>query len=266
MPVAVSIEDPVDQEGHPGGQGQHADQDAEAGEDLEGLVARVDAEDGQAVSAHIGGSRAEEPGIAGLGVGADRDLADGDIALAGLDQALERVGEVVDHQELQGGLTAVGAKSRGGIGDLGVGEASHHPAAELLEHLLGGGEVVDRGDIAVTDHHFGLAVEDRPHQQRHVGAAVLVVGVGVDDDVGAELQTGVETGLETGCQTAIVGQLDDVVDPALECHGDRFVGRSVVDHEELDLVDAVDLPGQVGKRRRQGFLLVQTGDLDDCLH
>ena len=109
------------------------------------------------------------------------------------------------------------------------GEPPHDPAAEPLQPFLGAGEVVDLADLAVADDHVGLAGEDRRHQLGDVGAAVLVVGVGVDDDVGAELQAGVEPGLEAGRQALVVGQADDVLDPVLARDLDRAVGRAVVD-------------------------------------
>ena len=97
-------------------------------------------------------------------------------------------------------------------------------------------------------------------------AVVLVVGVGVDDDVGAELQAGVEAGLEAGGQALVVGQPDDVVDAVLAGDLDGAVGRAVVDDEPLDGVEAVDLAREVGQRRRERLLLVEAGDLDDELH
>ena len=75
---------------------------------------------------------------------------------------------------------------------------------------------------------------------------VLVVGVGVDDDVGAELQAGVEPRLEAGGEALVVGQADDVLDPALAGDLDRAVGAAVVDHQQLDLVDAGRAAGEVG--------------------
>ena len=120
-------------------------------------------------------------------------------------------------------------------------------------------------DLAVADDHVGLAGEDRRDQLRDVGARVLVVGVGVDDDVGAELQAGVEPGLEAGREPLVVGQPDDVLDPAFARHLDRAIGRAVVDHEQLDRVEAVEGARQVGDRRRQRLFLVQAGDLDDQL-
>ena len=95
---------------------------------------------------------------------------------------------------------------------------------------------------------------------------VLVVGVRVDDDVGAELQARVEARLEAGGKALVVRQLDDVVDAVLARHLDRAVGRAVVDDEPLDDVEARDLAREVGERRRERLLLVEAGDLDDELH
>ena len=124
--------------------------------------------------------------------------------------------------------------------------------------------MLDPADLAVADDHVGLAGEDRRHQLRDVGAAVLVVGVGVDDDVGAELQAGVEAGLEAGGEALVVGQPDDVLDPVLAGDLDRAVGRAVVDDQQLDLVDAVDLragrsaivAGSVASSLRQGIWMI----------
>ena len=77
---------------------------------------------------------------------------------------------------------------------------------------------------------------------------VLVVGVGVDDDVGAELQAGVEPGLEARGQALVVREPDDVVDAVLARHLDGAVGRAVVDDEPLDDVEARDLAREVGER------------------
>ena len=97
-------------------------------------------------------------------------------------------------------------------------------------------------------------------------ADVLVVGVGVHDDVGAELEAGVETGLEGGGQPLVVGQAHHVVDAVAACHLDRVVARPVVDHEPLDAVDPGQLTREVRERRREVLRLVEAGDLDDQLH
>ena len=126
--------------------------------------------------------------------------------------------------------------------------------------------MLDVLDLPVAHDHVGVAGDDRRHQVRDVGRAVLVVGVGVDDDVGAELERRVESRLEAGGQPLVVGELDDVVDAVLTRDVDSPIGGAVVDDQPLDLVDAVELARQFGERRRQLLFLVEAGDLDDQLH
>ena len=78
------------------------------------------------------------------------------------------------------------------------------------------------------------------------GAVVLVVGVGVDDHVGAELERRVQARLEARGEALVVGEPDDVVDAVLARHLDRAVGRAVVDDQPLDGVEAGHLARQVG--------------------
>ena len=84
-----------------------------------------------------------------------------------------------------------------------------------------------------------------------VRAAVLVVGIGVDDHVGAELQGRVDAGLEGGREALVVGQAHDVVDAVRARDRDRVVGRAVVDDEPLDLVEARQ-PRAGGRRASAG--------------
>ena len=127
-------------------------------------------------------------------------------------------------------------------------------------------EVLVGVDLAVADHHVGLAAQDRRDQLGDVAPVVLVVGVGVDDHVGAELEAGVETRLEARGQPLVVGELDDVVDAVGSRGLDGGVGGAVVDDQPLDRVEPLDLAGQVRQRLGQLRFLVETGDLDDQLH
>ena len=95
---------------------------------------------------------------------------------------------------------------------------------------------------------------------------VLVVGVGVDDHVRAQLQRRVEARLEALREPLVVREPHDVVDAVGAGDLDRAVGGAVVDDEPLDLVEALDLAREVGKRDRERLLLVEAGNLDDQLH
>ena len=168
-------------------------------------------------------------------------------SLPGLDDRLERVGELRDRLHLERRLAVVGPEARGGVGDLGRGGMAHDPRAEPLEQLLGGREVLDRLDLPVADDHVGLAAQDRADQLGDVGPLVLVVGVGVDDHVGAELEARVQPGLEGGGQALVVRQPDDVVDAVLARDLDGAVARAVVDDQPLDDVE----PGHLARQPRR---------------
>ena len=240
--------------------------DAARHEDAQRLVHRVDAEDREAVAAHVGPHRREQPRLARLGVRPDRDVVDRDGHLARLDDRLERVGELRDDLQGERGLAVVGAEARRRVRHVGLRRLAHDPGAEALQRLLQRREVLDRHDLAVADDHVGVAGDDRRDELRDVRAVVLVVGVGVDDHVGAELERGVQTGLEAVGEALVVGQPDDVVDAVGARHLDGAVGRPVVDDEPLDGVEAGQLARQVGERGGEGLLLVEAGNLDDQLH
>ena len=92
-----------------------------------------------------------------------------------------------------------------------------------------------------------------------MAGVVLTVGVRVDDDVGTMLQRRLDTRGEAARQPLVGGQADDVsASLARDAHG--AVGRAVVDDDDLDLVDALDPPWQLGKGTRQHLLFVPRGD------
>src|SRR5579862_7383611 len=126
--------------------------------------------------------------------------------------------------------------------------------------------MLDRLDLAVAHHHVGGAPEDRFDQLGHVGALVLVVGVGIDDHVGPQLEPRIQAGLEGRCETLVVGQAHDVIDAVAARHLDRLVARPIVDHQPLHDVEARHLAGKPAQGQRQLIFLVEAGDLDDQLH
>ena len=193
-------------------------------------------------------------------------MVDRDGHLARLDDRLERVGVLRDDLQLERGLAVVGAEARRRVRHRGLGRLAHDPRAEPLQRLLQRREVLDRHHLAVADDHVGRAGDDRLDELEDVRPVVLVVGVGVDDHVGAELERRVQARLEAVRQPLVVGQPDDVVDAVGDRDLDGAIGRAVVDDEPLDGVETGDLTGQVGQRPRERLLLVETWDLDDQLH
>ena len=72
-----------------------------------------------------------------------------------------------------------------------------------------------------ADHDLRPAFDDRRDEIGDAGRVILVVGVGVDDDVGAEPQSLVDAGHEGFRKPVIVGEAKDMVRAA----GLRDLGR-----------------------------------------
>ena len=115
-------------EAQPRQQRRRSHQRRERPEDPQRLVLRVDAEDRDHVAAHVGPHGGEQPRLARLGVRTDRDVVDGHEHLAGLDDRLERVGELGDDLHLDRGLAVVGAKARRGVGHRRLRGLAHDPS------------------------------------------------------------------------------------------------------------------------------------------
>ena len=96
-------------------------------------------------------------------------------------------------------------------------------------------------------------------------AGVLVVGVGVDDHVGAELERRVEPGREGARQPGVHGEAQQIGRAGAPRDLGRAVGRAVVDDEGLDDVDAGNAARQRRQRLGEHLLLVEARDLDDEL-
>jgi hypothetical protein len=74
-------------------------------------------------------------------------------------------------------------------------------------------------------------VEDRRHEPRDVRLGILVVPIGVDDDICPQAQTGVKTGAKGPRQPLILGMAYDIVNAVLACYLYRVVLATVVDNQ-----------------------------------
>src|SRR5882757_6133849 len=83
--------------------------------------------------------------------------------------------------------------------------------------------------------------DDRLNQVGDALLRVLVIAVGIDQDVATELQSALHAIMERAAQTAVAGMPDEVRHAVLLGNLDRAVGRTVIDDEDDDLVDPGDL-------------------------
>ena len=122
-------------------------------------------------------------------------------------------------------------KPLGASDDFSARGLAHHPATHDLQHLLDGREVLDLRHLPVADDHIGFAAQDRADKVGDHGLRVLVVAVGVHDDVGTEVQASVYAGLESGGETLVAVVAHDVVNAKFAGDFNGAVCRAIVNDQ-----------------------------------
>ena len=83
------------------------------------------------------------------------------------------------------------------------------------------------------------------YQLCYIFAAVLVICVGIYDYVRAVGKAGVKPRHEAFCQALVAGKVHHMMHAPVHRHFHGLVRAAVIDDEVFDLVDAVDMLGQV---------------------
>ena len=120
--------------------------------------------------------------------------------------------------------------------------------------------------LAVSNHDFSFAVDYGSDQPGDVLAAILVIPVGVDDNVRSQPQTGIDAGLKGPGKTFVDPIAHDMVHPGPAGGFKGRVGAAVVNHQDVHLFNALDDPGDVRHGFRQGRCFVVAGNLDKQFH
>lgn len=258
------VDEPEEADAEDGGDEEEGD--GEKGEEASGAIEQEHGEHGAAGFFEVLGDALKKSRGPGSGVDADIDGGDADAGGSGLDEGLHAVGEAGVDEDALAGHAGEGTEAGGGIADGGAGDPAEGGGACELESLLYGGElgVFDDGSVAYDD--VGLIFEDGDDEFCDIGAAVLVIGVGIDEDVGSAGEGGLDAGGEGGGEAAIAAEGDDVLDAEAAGDFDGVVGGAIVDDLDFDGIDAWDGFGEVRNGFGEGFLFVEAGNLDDEFH
>ena len=128
------------------------------------------------------------------------------VFLAGLDDGLQGVGVVAEDIQLHRRISAHGPEAAGRIRDVGAAYQPDKPAPPPLQQFLEWREMFDIVNRSSPDDNLRLALEDRLDEPGDVFGAVLVVGVGIYNDVGSLTKAGLESGNERTCEPLVARQ------------------------------------------------------------
>ena len=167
----------------------------------------------------------------------------------------ERVGIAAQHHRAQRRIAGEGAKAAGGVRDGDGRRLGDDPTAQPLERALERREMRHRMHAPIANHDLGPARHDGGHQPLDILAHILVVGVGVDDDVRTVTQAGLETGDKGPRQPQIARLAHDMVHAQRRGYLCRAVLGAVVDDQNFQFIDAGQGTGQGSQRLRAGCVL-----------
>ena len=243
----------------------HDEGGADIAEELERLEHRVDADNGRSRPLHVVPVRADETARPGL-PRFDGDVRDCELFFPCLDDRLERIGVVGNEVQTLRRLARKSAEATRRVGNVGPRDLPHDPASQRLKPLLGEREMFHARHLPVAHHHVGLTAQYRPNERRNRRTRILVVAVSIDDDVRPQLERRVDPGLERRRQPPTPRRTYDVIHTVLPRNLRRSVRRSIVEQQNLNLVDAFDMPRNFRKRLRKRPRLIQARNLNNEFH
>jgi hypothetical protein len=126
--------------------------------------------------------------------------------------------------------------------------------------------VSDPGCLTISDYDLRPSLQDWLHKLGNISAAILIVSVGVDNDVRARAQGIVQPASETARETNVRKVPQDMVDAQRFRDRCGTVCRTVVNYKIFDCIHTWYFARQVGNRLRQGLGLVERRYLDNELH
>ena len=212
------------------------------------------------------GDAGEESRLAQLVVGPDRHAHGGDAFAPGLDHVVDGVIKVGRHGEPHGRFSAVGLEATRDVGHVEPRQSTDDSAPHVLQDLLHEREVLDFAGLPVADHEVGATLEDRCDEFWNIAAVVLVVPVGIDDDVRTRLQAVVDPRRKCVAEPPIGGKTQDMRDSVFARNLYSAVRAAIVDDHDLDRIDPVDPGRDIFQRGRKRLFLVQARNLDHELH
>ena len=106
--------------------------------------------------------------------------------------------------------------------------------------------------LSIADNHICATVQDGLNQLGDVCSAVLIVTVGIDDDVGSCPQREIKATGKGAGQTTVGAMPKHMFDAQGARRVARAIGAAVIHDQDLDVVDAWDSPRNISHGLRQG--------------
>ena len=112
-----------------------------------------------------------------------------------------------------------------------------------------------------TYNHICLAFKYRTHNLLNVFSTILVVRIGINDDISALLKTLIKSCHEAFGKSLVSLKVDNIVDAPALSNLNRVIFTSIIDYKILYLVYAINVLWQIVKSNLKGFRFIITRNL-----
>jgi len=112
-------------------------------------------------------------------------------------------------------------------------------------------------DRPASDHQIGFAAHDGSNQLPDVVGAVLIVRIGIDDDIGPGLEARFNTGAKRVCQPLVPGQTYNMVNAVPYRDFYSAIGASVIDDQPLERINSGKRTGEFAERDTERCFFIE---------
>ena len=126
--------------------------------------------------------------------------------------------------------------------------------------------MADATCLPIANHNMGALFQNGLNECDNIGTAVLIIAIGIDNNIGIEFEASVKTRFECMTQTAIFWKSDNMIHTEIARDLRRAIRRTIVNDQNLDFVNTGNFARNIVNRSGQGFFFVETGNLDNQFH
>lgn len=184
----------------------------------------VGANDGGGRFAHMLPGAFEQSRFSRLRVGVYGDAGDGQAFVARLDYGFHAVAKHSDGVQFYQRFARVGSKATSCIREVGAGGQVDNAAAKALQPFFERRKMFNLVRLPIGDNDVRSAIDNRLHQISNAFLGILVVPVGIYDDIRAQLQRPLHPVAKRDAEASVAAVAHDVLDTELARDGDGFVG------------------------------------------
>lgn len=174
-------------------------------------------------------------------VGFDRYPCNAQTFLVRLDKCIDDVAKSGCDIDLIQCFSRIGAETADGVGDFFTSDEADDIVSDSLEESFKRCEMRIRPRTTVSDHHFRFSGKDGFDEFSDLIAWILIVCIGIHDDISSEHEAMHDTMMECSPESSIAFEIDDMMHAQAFRYLSSPIRTPVIDHQKFEHIDPINL-------------------------